>query len=47
VPYGQAAPKIEKNDMIIAGKSWAKASFYGLQNFLKGTFGFGVSKGLK
>lgn len=41
---GAPAPDIQKNDVVVVGKSYAKAFFFGVTDFLKGIFGF--SKGL-
>lgn len=38
---GKPAPDLQKNDVIVVGKSGAKAFFYGVLDFFKGIFGFG------
>lgn len=44
IEKGAPAPEIQKNDVIVVGKSGAKAFFYGIADFFKGIFG--ISKGL-
>jgi polysaccharide export outer membrane protein len=41
---GETAPEIQKNDVIVVGKSASKAFWYGVVDFFKGIFA--VSKGL-
>jgi polysaccharide export outer membrane protein len=41
---GQPAPELQKNDVVIVGKSGSKAFWYGFLDFFKGVFG--LSKGL-
>lgn len=41
---GEASPEIQKNDVIIVGKSTSKAIFYGFIDLFRGVFG--LSKGL-
>jgi polysaccharide export outer membrane protein len=40
---GQPAPELQKNDVVIVGKSGTKAFWYGFMDFFKGVFG--LSKG--
>ncbi len=48
IEKGAPAPELQKNDVVVVGKSYTKAFLYGAANFLKGVFGFsvGASKGL-
>jgi polysaccharide export outer membrane protein len=41
---GQSAPELQKNDVVIVGKSAGKAFWYGFVDFFKGVFG--LSRGL-
>lgn len=44
IEKGAPAPEIRKHDVIVVGKSYAKAFFFGVADFFKGIFGF--SKGI-
>ncbi len=44
IEKGAPAPELQKNDVVVVGKSRAKAFFYGVADFFKGVFG--LSKGL-
>jgi polysaccharide export outer membrane protein len=41
---GQPAPEVRRNDVVVVGKSGAKAFFYGVLDFFKGALG--VAKGI-
>lgn len=41
---GQPAPELQKNDVVVVGKSASKAFWYGFYDFFRGIFG--LSKGL-
>lgn len=44
IEKGAPAPEIQKNDVVVVGKSRVKTFFFGVADFFKGIFGF--SKGL-
>jgi polysaccharide export outer membrane protein len=46
IEKGAPAPELQKNDVVVVGKSGTKAFFYGAADFFKGMLGFGLSKGL-
>jgi protein involved in polysaccharide export with SLBB domain len=41
---GQAAPELQRNDVVVVGKHAGKAFFYGFIDFFKGALG--VAKGI-
>lgn len=44
IEKGAPAPEIQRNDVVVVGKSYIKAFFFGIADFFKGIFG--VSKGI-
>ena len=48
VEQGKRAPEVQRNDVIVVGKSTGKSVFYGAMEWLRGIFsvGIGVSRGL-
>jgi hypothetical protein len=41
---GKPAPELQRNDVVVVGKSAGKAFFYGFLDFFKGALG--VAKGI-
>jgi hypothetical protein len=39
---GKGSPVLQKNDVVIVGKSAAKAIFWGVYDLFRGMFGIGV-----